>query len=98
MEIQKVHADVLSDSMKGIYTTICDNTGVTGIEETSDGEQNSDTEGGSSEAGAGEENTGMSEGSEDDYSGEGGYDDGSGYSGEGGYDDGSDYSGEDGYE
>lgn len=98
VEIQKVHADVLSDSMKGIYTTICDNTGVTGIEETSDGEQNSDTEGGSSEAGAGEENTGMSEGSEDDYSGEGGYDDGSGYSGEGGYDDGSDYSGEDGYE
>ena len=33
LEIQKVYADVLSDSMKGIYTTICNNTGVTGIED-----------------------------------------------------------------
>lgn len=32
LEIQKVYADVLDDTAKGIYSTICDNTGVTGIE------------------------------------------------------------------
>ena len=31
VEIQKVHVDVLTDSMKSIYTTIRDATGVTGI-------------------------------------------------------------------
>ena len=93
LEIQKVHADVLSDSMKGIYTTICNNTGVTGIEGTSDGEQDTGTGDNSSEAGAGEEDIGMSEGSEGDYSDE------NGYSGEdGGYEDGSDYGGEENYE
>ena len=99
LEIQKVHADVLSDSMKGIYTTICNNTGVTGIEGTSDGEQDTGTGDGSSEAGAGEEDTGMSEGSEGDYSDENGYEDGNDYSSEdGGYEDGSDYGGEESYE
>lgn len=94
VEIQKVHADVLPDSMKEIYTTICNNTGVTGIEGSSDGEgeQNPETGDGSSEAGADEEDTGMADG------GEGSYEDGSDYSGEGGYEDGSDYSGEGGYE
>lgn len=103
VEVQKVYADVLPDSMKEIYTTICNNTGVTGIQGSSDGEGQQDPGTGddSSEAGAGEEDTGMSEGGYEDgsdYSGEDGYDDGSGYSGEGGYEDGSDYSGEDGYE
>lgn len=81
LEIQKVYADVLSDSMKGIYTTICNNTGVTGIEDTSDGEgeQEPETGDGSSEAGADEEDTGMTDG------GEGSYEDGSDYSGEGDY-------------
>lgn len=82
VEVQKVYADVLPDSMKEIYTTICNNTGVTGIQGSSDGEGQQDPGTGddSSEAGAGEEDTGMSDGSE------------------GGYEDGSDYSGEDGYE
>lgn len=81
LEIQKVYADVLSDSMKGIYTTICNNTGVTGIEGTSDGEgeYEPETGDGSSEAGADEEDTGMADG------GEGSYEDGSDYSGEGDY-------------
>ena len=81
LEIQKVYADVLSDSMKGIYTTICNNTGVTGIEDTSDGEgeYEPETGDGSSEAGADEEDTGMADG------GEGSYEDGSDYSGEGDY-------------
>lgn len=94
VEVQKVYADVLPDSMKEIYTTICNNTGVTGIQGSSDGEGQQDPGTGddSSEAGAGEEDTGMSDGSE------GGYEDGSDYSGEGSYEDGSDYSGEDGYE
>ena len=82
LEIQKVYADVLSDSMKGIYTTICNNTGVTGIEDTSDGE--GETGAGKREtvlrkAGADEEDTGMTDG------GEGSYEDGSDYSGEGDY-------------
>lgn len=34
VEIQKVHVDVLTDSMKSIYTTIRDATGVTGIGDT----------------------------------------------------------------
>lgn len=93
LEVQKVYADVLSDSMKGIYTTICDNTGVTGIEGASGGEeQEPDTGDGSSEAGAGEEGTETSDGSES------GYEDGNDYSGESGYEDGSDYSDEGVYE
>ena len=34
MEIQKVHVDVLTDSMKSVYTTIRDATGVAGIGDT----------------------------------------------------------------
>ena len=34
LEIQKVHVDVLTDSMKSIYSTIRDATGVTGIGDT----------------------------------------------------------------
>ena len=34
VEIQKVHVDVLTDSMKSVYTTIRDATGVTGIGDT----------------------------------------------------------------
>ena len=69
VEVQKVYADVLPDSMKEIYTTICNNTGVTGIEGSSDGEgeQDPETGDGSSEAGADEEDTGMADGGEGDY-------------------------------
>lgn len=78
LEIQKVYADVLPDSLKGIYSTVCNNTGVTGIE--GDG----DTSGGDDDSG---------DGGSDDGS-DGGYDDGGGYddSGDGGsdYDEGSD--------
>ena len=42
VEIQKVHVDVLTDSMKSIYTTIRDATGVTGIGDT-EGVQTQDT-------------------------------------------------------
>ena len=31
VEIQKVYTDTLSDSAKGIYNTICEKTGVSGI-------------------------------------------------------------------
>jgi hypothetical protein len=34
VEIQKVHVDVLTDSMKSVYTTIRDATGVAGIGDT----------------------------------------------------------------
>ena len=34
VEIQKVHVDVLTDSMKSVYTTIRDATGVTGVGDT----------------------------------------------------------------
>lgn len=85
VEIQKVHVDVLSDSMKGIYTTICNNTGVTGIEGTSDGEGEQELGTGDGSSEAGEEDTVTADGSEGDYSGEGGYEDGSDYSGEEGY-------------
>lgn len=36
LKIQSVYADVLPDSVRGIYNTICANTGVTGIEGSSD--------------------------------------------------------------
>lgn len=55
LEIQKVYADVLDDTARGIYSTICDTTGVTGIETSSsedtegqDTENNTDTVNGES--------------------------------------------------
>ena len=75
LEIQKVYADVLPDSLKGIYSTVCNNTGVTGIE--GDG----DISGGDDDSG---------DGGSDDGS-DGGYDDGGGYDDSGSdYDEGSD--------
>lgn len=61
LEIQTVYADLLSDNVKGIYNTICNNVGVTGIEGTVDF-------GDSDESGEGDEDPGS------DISGEdGGY-------------------------
>ena len=37
LKIQNVYADLLSADLKGIYNTICNSTGTTGIEETTDG-------------------------------------------------------------
>lgn len=98
LQIQKVHADVLSDSVKGIYNTVCNNTGVTGIEgeqETSEenqddaaGENDSDTAPASDtgESGSYEETGGDGSYGDGNYQ-EGSYDDGS--YGDSGYDDGS---------
>ena len=36
LKIQNVYADLLSADLKGIYNTICNSTGTTGIEETTD--------------------------------------------------------------
>ena len=43
VEIQKVHVDVLTDSMKSIYTTIRDATGVAGIGDTEGPQKQEDT-------------------------------------------------------
>ncbi len=60
IEIQKVHVDVLTDSMKSIYTTIRDATGVAGI---------GDTEGVQSQSSDnGEDNSGYEDTSYDDTS------------------------------
>lgn len=67
LAVQNVHADVLTDSMKGIYGTICETTGVRGIEEN--GEEDSQEEDGSSY-----EDSGDYEG--DSYDDSGDYDDG----------------------
>ncbi|MDO4276564.1 MAG: hypothetical protein Q4D16_23125 [Eubacteriales bacterium] len=83
LEIQKVYADVIPDSLKGIYTTVCNNTGVTGIE----GDGNAGGDDGNSDGGG--DNGGYDDcsGFDDGGGDNGGYDDGSG--GDGGYDDGS---------
>ena len=71
LEIQTVYADILSDNVKGIYNTICNNVGVTGIEGTVDfgesdgsGEGNTDSEPDDSEGGS----------YDDEYSGDDSYD------------------------
>lgn len=88
LEIQNVYADVLSDDVRGIYNTICNNTGVTGIE--GDGEDDSSSEGdGSGDSGSDDgsyDDSGSDDGSYDDSGyGDGSYDD-SGYD-DGSYDD-----------
>ena len=82
LEIQKVYEDQIGDDVKGIYNTICSETGVSGIK--SDGTSDGSTD--SSDSG-----DGSSDGT-DYQTDESGYDE-SGYSG---YDN-SDYSEEDGY-
>lgn len=82
LEIQKVYEDQIGDDVKGIYNTICSETGVSGIK--SDGTSDGSTD--SSDSG-----DGSSDGT--DYQmDESGYDE----SGDSGYDN-SDYSEEDGY-
>ena len=89
LKIQNVYADLLPADLKGIYNTICDSTGTTGIEgttdSTADNTENTDTE----------ENT-LSDSADDDSSYDSGdYDDNSYDSGDGesSYDDGSDDNG-----
>lgn len=82
LEIQKVYEDQIGDDVKGIYNTICSETGVSGIKNdgTSDGSTDSSDSG-----------DGSSDGT-DYQTDESGYDE----SGDSGYDN-SDYSEEDGY-
>ena len=49
LEIQNVYEDLLSDNVKGIYTTICNETGVTGIKNSSDQSDTESTEEGNEE-------------------------------------------------
>lgn len=78
LEIQKVYEDQLGDDVKGIYNTICSETGVSGIgsdgsTDTSDsGDGSSDgTDGQSDESGS--DNSGDSGSDNSDYSEEDGY-------------------------
>ena len=82
LEIQKVYEDQIGDDVKGIYNTICSETGVSGIKSdgTSDGSTDSSDSGDGSRDGT------------DYQTDESGYDE----SGDSGYDN-SDYSEEDGY-
>ena len=77
VEIQKVHVDVLTDSMRSIYTTIRDATGVAGVGDT-EGVQpqdsNADNGGDSSES----DNSGYEDTSYED-TGDSGYDDSGDY-------------------
>ena len=82
LEIQKVYEEQIGDDVKGIYNTICSETGVSGIK--SDGTSDGSTD--SSDSG-----DGSSDGT-DYQTDESGYDE----SGDSGYDN-SDYSEEDGY-
>lgn len=94
LEIQTVYADLLSDNVKGIYNTICNNIGVTGIEGTVDagdsdgyGEGNTDSESGTYEGDTDYTENSSGDGYyEGEYSGDGSYDEG--YSGDNSYDEG----------
>ena len=78
VEIQKVHVDVLPDSMKSVYTTIRDATGVAGV---------GDTEGAQSQASAADNEEDSSESDDSGYE-DTSYED----TGDSGYDDSGDYS------
>ena len=69
VEIQKVHVDVLTDSMKSVYTTIRDATGVAGIGDT-EGVQRQETSSDSTEDTSSSEDTSYEDTSydESDYS------------------------------
>lgn len=51
LKIQNVYADLLPTDLKGIYNTICNSTGTTGIEGTTDGTSSTDNENGADTAG-----------------------------------------------
>lgn len=99
LSVQNVYADVLPESMKGIYSTVCNETGVTGVEgQSTEGENNGSAEAADAESGGTDEGS-YDEGSYDDgssYTDDGSYDDGSGYTEDESYDDGSGYT-DDGY-
>lgn len=100
LSVQEVYEDDLADSMKGIYNTICNETGVTGIRSAASGDDAGDDAGadGASDSDDGYSDDGSGDGySDDGYSDDGYSDDGysdDGYSDDGYSDDG--YS-DDGY-
>ena len=77
VEIQKVHVDVLPDSMKSVYTTIRDATGVAGV---------GDTEGAQPQTSAADNGEDSSESDDSGYE-DTSYED----TGDSGYDDSGDY-------
>ena len=85
LKIQNVYADLLPADLKGIYNTICNTTGTTGIEGTTDATA-ADTDGTGSEDGTDSGDSAEGDASSDSAE-DGSYDDGSYDSGE--YDDGS---------
>lgn len=91
LEIQKVYADVLSDNVKGIYSTVCNNTGVTGIEDDGQGEGTGESDTGDGADGeGGSDDSGSYDGGDDGggYDDSGSSDDNGSYDDNGGYDDG----------
>ena len=87
-KVQNVYADTLSDSLKGIYNSICSSTGVTGIEgdsgdgsDTSSGDTSSEDTSSDSEDSSGDTSSDSEDYSEDtssyDESGDNSYDDSS---------------------
>ena len=68
VEIQKVHVDVLTDSMKSIYTTIRDATGVAGVGDTEGAQPQTSADNGDSSGSddSGYEDTSYDDGSYDD--------------------------------
>ena len=88
LKVQNVYADTLSDSLKGIYNSICSSTGVTGIEgdsgagsDTSSGDTSSEDTSSDSEDSSGDTSSDSEDYSEDtssyDESGDNSYDDSS---------------------
>ena len=88
LKVQNVYADTLSDSLKGIYNSICSSTGVTGIEgdsgdgsDTSSGDTSSEDTSSDSEDSSGDTSSDSEDYSEDtssyDESGDSSYDDSS---------------------
>lgn len=82
LEIQKVYEDQIGDDVKGIYNTICSETGVSGIK--SDGTSDGSTDSSDSGDGSSDGTDYQTDESDYDESGDSGYDN-------------SDYSEEDGY-
>ena len=72
LKVQNVYADTLSDSLKGIYNSICSSTGVTGIEgdsgdgsDTSSGDTSSEDTSSDSEDSSGDTSSDSEDYSED---------------------------------
>ena len=79
LKIQNVYADLLPTDLKGIYNTICNSTGTTGIEGTTDGTSSTDNENGADTAGDTSSDSTDDVSSDDSSYDNGNYDDSSYY-------------------